>query len=68
MERRRISGVNGEEEETEEESRVGDEVENEGEDEEAEDGEKEEDVVVKGVCGVGKGDWIKKEVENLEER
>ena len=31
-------------------------------------GEKEEDVVVMGVCGVGEGDWIKMEVENLEER
>ena len=58
----------GEEEETEGEGRMGKKKENEGEDEEAEDEEKKEEVVVMGVCGVGEGDWIKKEVENLEER
>ena len=47
---------------------MGEKAENEGEDEEAEDGEKEEDVVVMRVCGVGECDWIKKELENLEER
>ena len=47
---------------------MGKKKENEGEDEEAEDEEKKEEVVVMGVCGVGEGDWIKKEVENLEER
>ena len=47
---------------------MGEKAENEGEDVEAEGGEKEQDVVVMEVCGVGEGDWIKKEVENLEER
>ena len=47
---------------------MGETAENEGEDEEAEDGEKEKDVIVMRVCWVGKSDWIKKDVENLEER